>query len=588
MTETKPNLLPLIGGVVVVVAGGVGAYFFLNNKLNILPTGNAVGTLSIVPKQSLMAMSLSTDGKALAQIEQFLSPETKKLYDDAIVQVRKNMSSGDFDYEKDVKPWIGKSVTVAFLPSVKTASLVPLKSAALIQDRLENRYVPISNTGSIQFVQDKTAAPEATVTSMPNILVVVEVKDKAGAEKFMADRVKAKSGGKEKQSDYKGVKITQYGEGSTATATAMVGDYLIFAPTEQNTQKAIDTFKGEASIANSVSADDLKLKNPVAQVYIPNFGESIVELSALNPNAQPISPESLQQLKSVKSINMGIGIDDAGIRFKALSKVDAATIAVLKNSPNKIISQIPSQAFSVVTGSNIKGSWEQFVKSADNIPEVKKSINDLRTQLKSSPLVLDLDKDIFGWMDGEFALASVLAKPEGILAQTQGIGPVLMLQTTNRTAGESLLSKLDDFVTKNGGKVGKKDVGGVAVVEWSFPGAPGAIISYGWNQKDMLFMTASPITSLFVPKPASSLESDPTFKSVVSSLPGTNVGYFYIDADKTWNIVQTFMPPAEKEKTPPEIKALITTIRGLAVTAVYPNAETAEVEAIISLKKGGK
>ena len=588
MTETKPNLLPLIGGVVVVVAGGVGAYFFLNNKLNILPTGNAVGTLSIVPKQSLMAMSLSTDGKALAQIEQFLSPETKKLYDDAIVQVRKNMSSGDFDYEKDVKPWIGKSVTVAFLPSVKTASLVPLKSAALIQDRLENRYVPISNTGSIQFVQDKTAAPEATAAPMPNILVVVEVKDRAGAEKFMADRVKAKSGGKEKQSDYKGVKITQYGEGSTATATAMVGDYLIFAPTEQNTQKAIDTFKGEASIANSVSADDLKLKNSVAQVYIPNFGESIVELSALNPNAQPISPESLQQLKSVKSINMGIGIDDAGIRFKALSKVDAATIAVLKNSPNKIISQIPSQAFSVVTGSNIKGSWEQFVKSADNIPEVKKSINDLRTQLKSSPLVLDLDKDIFGWMDGEFALASVLAKPEGILAQTQGIGPVLMLQTTNRTAGESLLSKLDDFVTKNGGKVGKKDVGGVAVVEWSFPGAPGAIISYGWNQKDMLFMTASPITSLFVPKPASSLESDPTFKSVVSSLPGTNVGYFYIDADKTWNIVQTFMPPAEKEKTPPEIKALITTIRGLAVTAVYPNAETAEVEAIISLKKGGK
>lgn len=584
MTETKPNLLPLIGGVAVVVAGGVGAYFFLNNKLNILPTGNASGTLSIVPKQSLMAMSLSTDGAALAQIEQFLSPETKKLYDDAIIQVRKNMSSGDFDYEKDVKPWIGKSVTVAFLPSVKTASLVPLKSAAAIQ----NRYVPMSSTGSIQFVQDKTAVPEATATSMPNILVVVEVKDKAGAEKFLADKVKAKSNGKEKQSDYKGVKITQYGEGSSATATAMVGDYLIFAPTEQNTQKAIDTFKGEASIASSFSANDLKLKNPVAQVYIPNFGESIVELSALNPNAQPIPPESLQQLKKVKSMNMGVGIDDAGIRFKVLGKVDAATIAALKNSPNKIISQIPSQAFSVITGFNIKDSWEQFVKSADTTPEVKKSLDDVRTQLKSSPLALDLDKDIFGWMDGEFALASVLAKPEGILAQTQGIGPVLMLQTTNRAAGESLLSKLDDFVIKNGGKVGKKDVGGVAVVEWSFPGAPGAIVSHGWNQKDTLFMTASPIASLFVPKPASALESDPTFKSVVSSLPANNVGYFYIDADKTWSIVQTFMPPAEKEKTPPEIKALITTIRGLAATAVYPNAETAEVEAILALKKGGK
>ena len=590
MTETKPNLLPLIGGAAVVVAGGVGAYFFLNNKPNILPTANnASGTLSIVPKQSLMAMSISTDGAALAQIEQFLSPETKKFYDDAIVKVRKNMSSGDFDYEKDVKPWIGKSVTVAFLPSVKTASLLPRKSQAAIQ----NRYVPMSNTGSIQtgsiqFVQDKTAAPEPTAAPTPNLLVVVEVKDKAGAEKFLAEKVKAKSNGKEKQSDYKGVKVTQYGEGTSATATAMVGDYLIFAPTEQSTQKAIDTFKGEASIASLVAADDLKLKNPVAQVYIPNFGESIVELSALNPNAQPIPPESLQQLKKVKSMNMGVGIDDAGIRFKLLGKVDAATIAALKNSPNKIISQIPSQAFSVITGFNIKDSWEQFVKSADNTPEVKKSLDDARVQLKSSPLALDLDKDIFGWMDGEFAIASVLGKPEGILAQTQGIGPVLMLQTTNRAAGESLLSKLDDFVTKNGGKVGKKDVGGVAVVEWSFPGAPGAIVSHGWNQKDTLFVTASPIASLFIPKPASPLESDPTFKSVTSTLPANNVGYFYIDADKTWSIVQTFMPPAEKEKTPPEIKALITTIRGLAATAVYPNSETAEVEAILALKKGGK
>lgn len=32
MTETKPNLLPIIGGAAVLVAGGVGAYFFLSNQ----------------------------------------------------------------------------------------------------------------------------------------------------------------------------------------------------------------------------------------------------------------------------------------------------------------------------------------------------------------------------------------------------------------------------------------------------------------------------------------------------------------------------------------------------------------------------
>jgi len=594
MTETKPNLLPIIAGAAVVVAGGIGAYFFLN-KPNVTPTGVAgTGTLTVVPQKSLMAMSISTDGSALTQLEQFLSPETKKTYDKAISQLRSNLASGDFDYDKDVKPWIGKSATIAFLPSTKTANLLPSKSQASLQ----NRYVPMSSDGSIQFVQNKAtpekgvgkgvekAAPEAR--TIPNLLIVLEVKDKVGAEKFLTEKVKTKAGDKEKQSDYKGVKITQYGEGSKTASTAMVGDYLIITPQEQSTQKAIDTFKGEASLASSISAEDLKLKNPVAQVYIPNFGESIVELAALNPNAETIPPESLAQLKKVKSMNMGFGIDDAGVRFKVLGKFDAATITALKNSPNKIMGMIPSQSFSVVTGFNLKNSWEEFVKSAEKTPEIKKGIDDARSQLKSSPLAIDLDKDIFGWMDGEFAIASVSSKPEGILAQTQGLAPILMFQTTNRAGAESLLKKFDDFASKNGAKVGLKDVGGVAVTEWSAPGGPGSIMSHGWNQKDTFFITLSPIVSLFVPKPAIAIDADPAFKAIVSTLPTSNVGYFYIDADKTWSIYQAILPAPEKEKIPAEVKAWIESVRGLAVTAAYPNQETAEVEAILALKKGGK
>jgi hypothetical protein len=582
MTERKTNLLPIIGGAAVVVAGGVGAYFFFN-KPAVLTNGSVSGTLNVVPKQSLLALSISTDGAALSQIEQFLSPESKKLYDEGLSKFRKELSSSDFDYEKDVKPWIGKNVTIAILPSAKTASLVPKTQAAL-----QPRYVPMTDTGSIQLVQNK-AEP---VAASPNVLFVFEVKDKAGAEKFLAEKVKTKQGGKEKQSEYKGVKITQYGEGANASSTATVGEYLIVSPNEKSSgasiQKAIDTFKGEASLASSINASPLNLKNTVAQVYIPNFGDSIIELSALNPNAETIPPESLEKLKKIKSVNLGFGIDDSGVRFKALGKFDPSAISAFKNSPNKIISQIPSQAFSVITGFNIKNSWEEFVKSADKNPDIKKSIDEVRNQLKSSPLALDLDKDIFGWIDGEYAFASVSGKPEGILAQSQGLAPLLLIQTTNRAAGESLLKKLDDFISKNGGKVDKKDVSGVAVTQWSVPGAPGAIVSHGWSQQDTLFFTASPIVSLFVPKPASPLDADATFKTVVSSLPTKNVGYFYIDADRTWSIIQTFIPPAEKEKIPADTKALINSIRGLAATATYPNQETAEVEAILSLKKGGK
>ena len=555
MTEKKSNLLPILGASAVVVAGGVGAYFFLNKSP--IPLGGGVsstaGTMNVVPKQSLMSVSISTDGAALSKLEQFLSPETKKLYDQALTQFQSELSSEDVNYEKDVKPWIGKNVSIAILPRTKTASLRPARLSSV------PRYVPMSDTGSIQFVQAPAAAP---AEAPPNYLMVLEVKDKAVAEKFFAEKVKAKAKGKEKQSDYKGVKITEYGEGSAATSSAMVGDYLIISGEAQATQKAIDTFQGGESLASASAADDLKLQNPVAQVYFPNFGESIVELSALNPDApEEVPPELLQELKKVKSVHMGFGIDDAGIRFKASGKFDPSAIAALKNSPNKILGQIPSQAFSLVTGSNIKGSWEQFVKSAENTPEAKQAIESARAQAKSSPLAVDLDKDVFGWMDGEFAFASISSKPEGILAQTQGLAPLLMLQTSNRGAGEALLKKLDGFISQNGGQVAQKDVGGVSVTEWTAPGA-GAVVSHGWGQQDTLFITASPVVSLFIPKPASAIDGDATFKSVVSTLPTSNVGYFYVDVDRTWSIIQTFLPPSEKESIPADAKAVIQSIRG--------------------------
>ncbi|MDX2254487.1 MAG: DUF3352 domain-containing protein [Pseudanabaenaceae cyanobacterium bins.39] len=587
MTASKPNLLPIIGGAAVVVAGGVGAYLF-TSKGSITPTAStAVGALSIVPQQSLMAMSISTDGEAIAKIEQFLTPETKKLYDQAVAEFRKGLSSGDVDYDKDIKPWIGKNVTIAFLPTGKSTSFAP---------RINNRYVPMNSNGEIPSVQlaqasEKPPSPATEPTAEakpPNLIIVVDVSDKAGAEKFLTEKVKTKSGGKEKKSDYKGVTITQYGEGANASNSAMVGDYLVVAPSESGAQQAIDTFKGAASLASDTQATDLKMVNPVAQIYFPNFGDSIAQLAELGATPQTIPPQSLAELKKVKSMNMGIGIDDAGIRFKAAGKFDPAAIAALKNSPNKVISMIPSQAFSLITGSNIKTSWEQFVKSAENTPEIKEGIEQTRKELKSSPLALDLDKDIFGWMDGEFALASISAKPEGILAQTQGLAPLLMIQTTNRAAAESLLKKFDDFISKNGGQVSKKDVGGVSVTEWSAPGAPGALISHGWHQQDMMFITAAPVVPLFVPKPATAIDGEETFKSVVSTLPKDNVGYFYLDGDRTWKIVQSFIPPSELSNTPPEVKALIESVRGLAVTAAYPKDDTAEVEVLLALKKAAK
>ncbi|MFN7716912.1 MAG: DUF3352 domain-containing protein [Pseudanabaenaceae cyanobacterium] len=634
MSEQKKSGLPIaaIAGAIVVAGGAAGAYFYFSKSGGIPGLGNkpaaVIGSASLVPKQALMAVSISTDGEAYKQLQTLLSAESKAIVEDGISQVKKSLATSDLDFDKDVQPWLGKSMTIAILPSAKKGANLPFAP-----DSGSLRYVPMSSNGMIAQAEpadkpaeapttapkaeDKSAAPkgddpkatEATppdakpkegnppaaippegneppavspgAATAPNLVIVVEVKDKEAANKFI-EKAKSKAKGTPKVSKYKDIEITQYGAGRAETVSALVGNYWVVAPQEKSVQDAIDTFQGGASLATELAADDLQMKNSLFQIYIPNAAENLPQLSEINPNGVPLTPEAKQQIQKLKSINFGVGVDDAGVRFKLSVRSNGDDLKNTAKNENKIIAQLPAQTFAVITGTNLKDYWTRFAAA----PEVSQNVDEVRSQLKGSPLAIDLDKDIFGWMDGEFALGAIAAKPEGILTQTQGLAPVLMIQTSNRSQAEALFKKLDDFVGKNGGKVDKKDNGGVPVVEWNAPGTPGALLSYGWHQKDTMFITLPPASSLFVPKPASGLDADPKFKAATGSLPTNTIGYFYVDMEKAISIAQATTPP--DKKVPPQLLTLLKNVQGIGVTASTPGQGVASVEMLLALKPAAK
>jgi hypothetical protein len=582
MSEKKPNLLVPAIGAAVVAAGGAGAYFYFN-KPAILPTGTPTpvsGAANLVPKQSLMTITIATDGEAFKELDRFLTPEVKKQFDAAIAQAKQSaLASSEFDFDKDIKPWAGKSVIIAILPKTKSAAFLPSTPP---------RYIPVSDTGKIQLVQTPTQAPKPPAVQpsankeVPNLLIVAEVKDKASATKF-TEQIKTKAGGKPSESDYKGVQVSKFGDGSRATSSAFVGDYLVVSPQEDSVKRAIDTFKGDASISSALSTDNLEMKNPLIQIYIPDFANSMQLMAAMNPQTPPLTPAQLEQFKQVTSFNMGAGVDNEGIRVKMLAKVDPNFTKIgYKASPGKVISQLPAQTFALVTGIDLNSSWQRLVESSQRVPEVKKAIDQLREQSKTSPLAVDLDKDVFGWMDGEFALGAI-ASSDGILAQF-GVGPVAIYQTSNRPAAESLLKKLDEFATKNGIAVTTKDVGGIAVTEWGIPGVP--YMSRGWHQKDAFFITATPLASAIAPKPGTPLDADAVFKTVTASLLSpSSIGYFYLDMEKTWAITNKIMAASGgKSDIPPLAIEAINSIRGIGVTVSVPDKTTSRAELLLSLK----
>lgn len=572
MSESKPSYLLPIAGAVVVAAGGAGAYYFLNQggAPSIPGISQVSGASALVPQQALMTITVSNDEAALAKLDALLPPEVKKSYESSAEDFSKLLADGGFDLDQDIRPWAGREIVFAILPSTPSASARP-------------RYIPVASNGSIPLVQvpKETPIPKAAVT--PNVLVVVEVKDQAAVTAF-ANKVKSREGAKSSESDYKGVQIATVTRNNNTVNTAVVGNFLVFSPQSQSVQLAVDTFQGQPSLASNLSSSDLQLASPLIRVFIPNFAKSITQLASLSPEAQPIPPDAAKALEQVDSMHFGVGVDDAGIRVKVLGKLSPSVdVGQIQNSPNQILSQLPAETFTVTSGINFNAYWQRFVTQASKEPELKKGIDQLRKQAKSSPLALDLDKDVFGWMDKEFAIGAIAAKPEGILAQTQGLAPVVLFQTSNRSAAEAFLKKLDEFVTQNGGTVEKRDADGVAVTEWSAPGAPGPLVSHGWHREDTFFITLAPAASLFVPKPAASIADAEVFKSVVGTLPSQNVGYFYLDGQRAWQLLNTFLPAEARAGFTPEGQALAKSVRGLGVTASYRDKLTSELELFLAI-----
>jgi hypothetical protein len=259
----------------------------------------------------------------------------------------------------------------------------------------------------------------------------------------------------------------------------------VLAPKQKAVEQAIDTFKGEPSFAgvegvDSILAKGVDVKNPIAQIYMPDYASAVQQLIATSPNATMLPPATLAQLQQVKSVVAAVGVDDTGLRMKAIAGVDSEAINLqYQPSPGKMVARFPAETLALVTGVGISRSWLAFVEQTKNSPELQQGLDGARQQLKT--VNIDLDKDIFSWMDGEFAFAAIPSN-QGLLAPV-GFGGALVFDTSDRATTEATFNKLDAIAKSNFISVGQRNVGGKAVTEWQTP-LQGALLGHGWLDED--------------------------------------------------------------------------------------------------------
>lgn len=530
-------------GATVLGLGGVAAYLYSDGYFGNSDT--PLESARIIPNNAVMAGVISTNPQAWSQLQQFGTPEAQKVVDKSIQDFQKDaFTDSKVNFEKDIKPWLG-SVMFAVLPS--SASKPAQKTDLLVVVGIKNKF------------------------SMLNF-----------GNKFRSD----KKQGEIKEVDYKGIKILESTDKGKKSYAAILKNHLVLADEIKTVQLAIDAFKGSPSLASKADAasmlsNDVGVQNPIAQFYLPDYEALVQEISAQGGSTAPLNPETLKQLKQVKSVVAAVGIDNAGVRMKAIAKLNPSALKIeYKPSPGKVVAQFPAETFALANGQGISRYWSAIVEKSKSEPQMQQAIDGARQQVKT--LNFDLDKEIFGWMDGEFALAAIPSN-QGILSNV-GFGGALVLETSDRTTAEATLNKLDEIAKSYSITIAPRNIEGKTVTEWQVP-QQGALLGHGWLDGNSLFVAfGGPISDAIATKPSQPLDSSESFKAITGSLPKPNGGYFYLDMDKTMSLVNSTLPPAQKSFISPEASAVLNSIRGLAFTAAQPDSSTSQIEMLLALK----
>ncbi len=541
MFEKKARSLPIaVGTAGLLLVGGGVAYWLLADKGwigNSLPVGT-----NVLPQETLASVSVSTNRSQWQQLQQFGTSETQLAFQRSLTDLQdRYLTRNGFNYEEDIRPWVGDEVTVAFLPMTKQPSGLPVQQATVW-------VLPIEN-------------PERARQALEN-------------PKF--------SQAGQPQRTYRGLNIQEIQGSPPYSATVIDNRLVVMASTPQAIEQVIDTYRGSDSLAETPgykrALDTIKAGQSFARVYV-NLPAAAA--TAIANSGRSLSSETSARIQETQGLGSTVVLEPDGIRFKSISwlKPNSQRKLPVENSSGKLANRLPGSTLVMASGDDFQEFWQQYSQGSES--QLVVPFNPKRFQASvQSATGMDFEKDFVDWMDGEFALA-LLPAP----GQTQGAGLVLMAQTGDRRAAERSLQQLDEVMgSKFNLNVSQSKIGNQTLTTWKVP--PGlSVASHGWLDRNTAFLTlGAPVESTIVPQPKTALASTDLFQAATDSNLDANSGRFFVDMARTQTLLDSspLLP-----KLPPDARQFATAIRAIGVTAAVKSERSTRYDVVVELEKAG-
>jgi len=163
---------------------------------------------------------------------------------------------------------------------------------------------------------------------------------------------------------------------------------------------------------------------------------------------------------------------------------------------------------------------------AQSNPLAPISPENLRTGVKSLT-GLNLDRDFFSWMNGEFGLSVIPAVNTGS-PQDFALSLVLIAKTNDTTAAKQSFQQLEQIIqTRYQFRVEKAQVKGQTVTNWIAPFGT-VTATRGWLDDSTAFLTlGAPVAERILPNPSTALASTPQFQKTVPAVSPVDIQFFF-------------------------------------------------------------
>ncbi len=551
--KSKPWLIAL--GAAILIIGGASAAYFLLLQRHIF-FGDTPAGAQLIPQDALVTASISTDAAQWQQLRKYGTPEIQAVIDTQLKQLQDLVTTNGYNYEQDIKPWLGKTVMIAYLPA----------------DTAAGKALP-------------TAAP---FVKQPDLILLPI--DKPAVAKQLLEKTKSQPDKKLAQRTYKGIQIWETSKNNAQNyAVAILDRFLVVTNNPKTSERVIDTYKSTASVSIAATpgyAENLakiSASNPFAQLYLNG---PVVWAAAAANSLRPISPEKLAATQQRQGVAATVTLEPEGMRFRGISwlKPNSTQKYQVENKTNTLARRLPADTLMMFSGGNLSRFWQDNAQNADSNPLAIISPNNLSGGLKSA-FGLSFEEDLLPWMDGEFSLAMLPASPEALTQQPQsvqlGAGVILMIQASDRPRAEKTLQQLDQIMaTRYQFQVEKTEIKGQPVVKWNSP-LGGLNASHGWLDGNVAFLTlGAPVSSALTPKPQAPLSDNQLFQQTVPTQPNPNNSQIFVDVDRTINNGTFNLSQLLRQ----EQRLLAKGMRSIGVTAAINDQRSIRFDMFVQMK----